>query len=70
MDITNPKIGAAQYSFLASIGNIGIIGISMISGGLIVILGYGRFFLYTAITVGLSLLILYFVQETHKRESY
>ena len=69
MDITNPKISGTQYSFLASIANFGEIPIAMISGSLVVFLGYNRFFLYTALTVGLSLLILYFVNETHKKES-
>jgi len=64
MDITNPKIGAAQYSFIASIANFGQVGIALISGSLLTILGYNRFFFYTAIIVGLSLLILYFVKET------
>jgi len=49
MDITNPKIGGAQYSFLASIANFGAIGIAMISGSLVVSLGYNRFFLYNII---------------------
>ena len=70
MDITNPKIGAAQYSIMASIGNLGMIGISMISGSLIIILGYNRFFFFTALTVGISLLVLYFVKETHKKETF
>jgi MFS family permease len=64
MDITNPKIGGSQYAYLTSIANFGIVSISMISGSLIIILGYTRFFLYTALTVGISLLILYFVKET------
>jgi MFS family permease len=70
MDITNPKISGTQYSFLASIANFGEMPIAMISGSLVVFLGYDRFFLYTALTVGISLLILYFVKETHKKESY
>lgn len=67
MDITNPKIGGAQYSFLASIANFGQVGIAMISGSLVVFLGYNRFFLYTALIVGISLLIFYFVKETVKK---
>jgi MFS family permease len=69
MDITNPKIGGAQYSILTSIGNFGNISISMISGSLVLILGYNRFFLFTALTVGGSLLILYFIQETLHKNS-
>ena len=64
MDVTNPKIGGTQYSFLTSISNFGELGIAMISGSLVVYLGHNRFFLYTAIIIGVSLLILYFVKET------
>jgi PAT family beta-lactamase induction signal transducer AmpG len=64
MDVTNPKIGGTQYSFLTSISNFGEIGIAMISGSLVIFLGYSRFFLYTALLIGISLLILYFVRET------
>ena len=62
MDITNPKIGATQYSILASIHNFGDIGIAMISGTLLIMLGYTRFFLYAAWVVGPALLILYFIR--------
>jgi PAT family beta-lactamase induction signal transducer AmpG len=64
MDITNPKVGGAQYSFLASIANFGEIGIGMISGALVVALGYQRYFLYIALTIGASIFVLYFVKET------
>jgi PAT family beta-lactamase induction signal transducer AmpG len=63
MDISNPKIGATQFSILTSITNFGDIGIGMISGSLVLILGYHRFFLYSAWIVGPALLILYFVKE-------
>ena len=63
MDIVNPKIGATQYSFLTSIHNFGEIGIAAISGALVVSLGYNRFFLYAALTVGPVLLILYLIKE-------
>jgi MFS family permease len=68
MDITNPKIGAAQYSFLASIANFGEFGIGMISGALVILLGYQRYFLYTALIVGAAMLVLYFVTETINRK--
>jgi hypothetical protein len=64
MDITNPKIGATQFSILASIHNFGDISISMISGSLVLMLGYDRFFLYSALIIGPALLILYFIKET------
>jgi len=63
MDIVNPKIGATQLSILMSIHNFGDIGISMLSGSLVFILGYDRFFLYAALIIGPALLILYFVKE-------
>lgn len=62
MDITNPKIGASQYSFLTSIANFGDTIIPMISGTLLIMLGYTRFFLYAAWIVGPALLILYFIR--------
>jgi PAT family beta-lactamase induction signal transducer AmpG len=63
MDITNPKIAATQYSILTSISNFGDIGIATISGTLVLMLGYTRFFLYAAWIIGPALLVLYFVKE-------
>ena len=68
MDITNPKIGGSQYSFLASIANFGEIGVGMISGSLVVFLGYQRYFLYTAFVVGVAIFFLYFVAETNHKK--
>jgi PAT family beta-lactamase induction signal transducer AmpG len=66
MDITNKKISGSQYSFLASISNLGGTGIGMISGTLIMILGYNRFFLYSAWVILPALLMLYFIKEKRK----
>jgi MFS family permease len=66
MDITNPKIGASQFSILTSIANFGDIGIAMISGSVLLMLGYHRFFLLAAWIVGPALLILYFIKEKAK----
>ena len=63
MDITNPKIGGTQFSILTSIGNFGNYSIAIVSGSLLMILGYHRFFLYAAWIVGPALLVLYFVKE-------
>ena len=63
MDITNPKIAATQYSIITSLANFGRIGFGMISGTLVLMLGYNRVFLYAAWLVGLPLLVLYFVKE-------
>ena len=69
MDITNPKVGGAQYSFLASISNFGHVTISMVSGSIVVLLGYNRFFFYTALTVAAALVIFYFVKETVSKKT-
>jgi len=66
MDVTNPKIAATQYSFLASIHNFGDIISATISGSLVLMLGYNRVFLYAAWIIGPALLILYFVKEKKK----
>jgi MFS family permease len=69
MDNTNPTIGATQYSIFTSISNFGDIGVAMISGSLVILLGYQRFFLYAALIVGPALLILRFVQEKYENNS-
>jgi len=63
MDVTNPKIAGTQFSILTSIGNFGNYSIAIVSGSLLMILGYQRFFLYAAWIVGPALLVLYFVKE-------
>ncbi len=63
MDITNPTIGASQYSLLTSISNFGVYSVAIISGTLVLLLGYHRFFLYAAWVIGPALLLLYFVKE-------
>ncbi len=69
MDVTNPKIGATQYSILASISNFGQYSAGAISGSLIALLGFSRVFLYTAWSMGPALLILYFIRPK-KNELY
>jgi PAT family beta-lactamase induction signal transducer AmpG len=61
MDITNPKIGATQYSLLMSLFNIGELTGAMIVGSMIALLGYSRVFLYSAWIFGPALLVLYFI---------
>ena len=63
MDVTNPKIGGTQYSILTSIANLGDYSIGIVSGSLLLFLGYQRFFLYAALIVGPALIVLYLVQE-------
>ncbi len=68
MDVCNPKIGATQYSLLATFHNFGDVGVSIFSGMILSILGYTRFFLYAAWTVGPALLILYFIKDIRSKD--
>ena len=71
MDITNPKIGASQFSFLTSFANAGEVCIgNTLSGTLVAILGFSRVFLYSAWVFGPALLILYFIRlKKHIRKA-
>jgi MFS family permease len=62
MDVTNPRIGATQYSVFISLFNLGIMITGTISGPLYVLLGISRLFLYSAWIFGPALLILYFIR--------
>lgn len=61
MDTTNPKIGALQFSILASLANSGSIGGNAVSGSFVSLLGFTRTFIICAWFLGPSLLILYFI---------
>ena len=67
MDVTNPKIGATQFSILTGLGNLGTIGTGAISGTLLVIFGSFRLFLYAAWIIGPALLILNFIRIGNKK---
>ena len=62
MDVTNPRIGATQYGIFTGIANVGLNGGGMLTGSLVVALGFGRTFLYAAWVFGPALLVLYFIQ--------
>jgi MFS family permease len=62
MDVCNPEIGTTQYSILASISNFGEFGTGSISGSLVVLLGFGRMFLFASWICGPALLVLYFIR--------
>ncbi len=66
MDITNPKIGATQYSLFNSLTVIGVVATGMFSGVLIAILGYINVFLIIALTIVPPLIILHFVKFNNK----
>ncbi len=59
MDVTNPKIGASQYSLLAGFANFGEMSGTTVTGSLIATLGFARVFLYAGWLYGPALLILY-----------
>ena len=69
MDITNPRIGATQYSLLMSLYNTGELAGAMVVGSLIAMLGFSRVFLYSAWIFGPALLVLYFIRPK-KNEIY
>jgi MFS family permease len=59
MDVTNPIVGATQYSILMGFGNAGEMTGTSVSGTLIALVGFSRVFLYSAWIYGPTLLILY-----------
>jgi len=66
MDITNPKIGATQYSLFNSLTVIGVVATGMFSGVLIAILGYINVFIIVALAIIPPLVILYFIKFNNK----
>jgi len=66
MDVTNPKVGAAQYSLIMASGNVGEFCGTTVSGSLISLIGFSRIFLYSAWFYGPALLVLYFVKSKFK----
>ena len=68
MDVTNPKIGATQFSILTSLANVGEIGIgNTFSGTMVSVLGFTRTFLYSAWFFGPALLVLYYIRFKKNR---
>ncbi len=68
MDVTNPKVGAAQYSLLMASANAGEMGGTFTSGALISSLGFSRVFLYSGIVYGPALLVLRFIKSKSKNK--
>lgn len=62
MDITNPKVGASQFSILTSLGNAGMLSGEALSGKLISLFGFTGTFLYSAWIFGPALIVLNFVR--------
>jgi MFS family permease len=68
MDVTNPKLGASEYSLIMAAGNAGEMGGTVISGSLISLIGFSRTFLYSGWIYGPALLILYFMKSKIKNK--
>ena len=68
MDVTNPKVGASQFSLLMAFGNAGEMGGTVFSGSLISLLGFSRVFLYSGWVYGPALIVLYFVKSKFKNK--
>jgi MFS family permease len=66
MDITNPKVGASQFSIMTSIGNTGMLTGEIISGKLISIFGFTGAFLYSAWILFPAIIVLNFVKTRNK----
>jgi MFS family permease len=62
MDITNPKVGATQFSVLSSLANVGFLGGNTVSGSMVSLLGFSRVFLYSAWFLGPAILLLHFIK--------
>ena len=65
MDITNPQIGATQFSLFTGVANIGYIGGSIISGTVIALLGFDGVFIFMGCSLLPSVIILYFIKNQY-----
>lgn len=61
MDVTNPRVGATQFSIFMSIANLGEWLGATVSGLLVASLGFARVFLYSAWVLLPGLVVLYFI---------
>jgi len=68
MAVTNPKVGATQFSILTSLGNAGMLAGETISGAFISVFGFTRTFLYSAWFFGPGLIVLHFIKEQKKKK--
>ena len=66
MDVTNPRIGATQFSIFNGLANLGFMSTSIISGFLYVTLGISLLFLCSACVFVPSLVLLYFIKLEKK----
>jgi MFS family permease len=69
MGISNPKIGATQFSILMGLGNAGMVVGESISGPFITAFGFSRSFLFSAWFFGPALLIIHFIKEKKQKKN-
>jgi MFS family permease len=62
MDVTNPRIGATQYSVYNSLSSTGVIVSGMFAGTLIALLGNINIFIFTSLSIIPPLIILHFIK--------
>jgi MFS family permease len=67
MDVTNPKLGASEYSLIMAAGNAGEMGGTVFSGSLISSIGFSRTFLYSGWIYGPAIIVLYFIRFKLKK---
>jgi MFS family permease len=67
MDVTNPKLGASEYSLIMAAGNAGEMGGTVFSGSLISLIGFSRTFLYSGWIYGPAIIVLYFIRFNLKK---
>ena len=63
MDISNPKIGATEFSVITSIYNIGETSMATISGTLVVLIGFQNIFILLSIIILPAIISLFFVKK-------
>jgi MFS family permease len=69
MDITNPRIGATQFSIFTGIGNGGMTAGETLSGIFVSAVGFTGAFLYSAWFFGPVLFIIYFIRYEKNRNN-
>lgn len=68
MSISNPKVGATQFSILMGLGNAGMLVGESISGSFITFFGFTRSFLFSAWFFGPALLVIHFIKEQKRNK--
>ena len=70
MDVTNPLVGATEFSIFAGLANFGSILAGALSGTLYLLLDLDRVFLYATLLFGPALLVLYLIRPKKNRMGF